>query len=129
MAGILGTFKAWLRGAGHFVVGPNDPNQANDHIVLKANAGALEAGRLLGKVTATGQYAAHDPALADGTEVAAAILWKAAPTSAAVQRVAAVVRGPTVCNGNALTFKTGITTPQRDAAVAALAAKGLMIRF
>jgi len=129
MPGILKTTQVGLRGAGHFVSGPNDPNQANDHIVIKASADAMVAGQVLGKVTATGQYAKHDPALADGSEVAAAILWADAEDVAATRRVAAVTRGPTVANGNALTFKTGITVPQRDAAVAALAAKGLMIRF
>lgn len=128
MPGILKTVSPDGRGAGHFVSGDCEPNQCNDHIILKASAGALVAGTVLGKVTATGQYALHDPALADGTEVAAAILWDDRPNVAATQRAVGVFRNAVV-NGNALTWKAGITTPQRNAAIAALAANALMVRY
>jgi len=37
-------------------------------------AGTLEPGTVLGKITASGKYAAHDPAAVDGTETAVAVL-------------------------------------------------------
>jgi hypothetical protein len=126
--GVLKTVTKDLRGDGHFVSGDIDPNKSNDHLVLKASIGDVPAGQVLGKVTATGAYAPHDPAASDGTEVAAAILWGARANKAATQRAVGVFRN-VVVNGNALTFKAGITTNQRDAAVAALATKGLMVRF
>lgn len=127
--GILKTTQADLRGAGHFVSGDCDPNINNDHIVIAANSGALVAGTVLGKVTATGQYTAHDPAAVDGSEAAAALLWDDREDSTSTQRAAAVTRGPIAINGNSLTFADGISTVNRDAAVAALAALGIMVRF
>ena len=38
-------------------------------------AGTLEPGTVLGQITASGNYAAHDPAAVDGTETAVAVLW------------------------------------------------------
>ncbi len=38
-------------------------------------AGTLEPGTVLGKITASGKYGAHDPAAIDGTETAVAVLW------------------------------------------------------
>ena len=38
-------------------------------------AGTLEPGTVLGRITASGKYAAHDPAAVDGTETAVAVLW------------------------------------------------------
>jgi len=37
--------------------------------------GPLEPGTVLGKITASGKYAAHDRAAVDGTETAVAVLW------------------------------------------------------
>lgn len=127
--GVLKTTQADLRGAGHFVSGGCDPNINNDHITIVANSGALVAGTVLGKVTATGFYKAHDPAAVDGSEAAAAILWDDRDNSTATQRAAAVTRGPIAVNGNSLTFADGISTVNRDAAVAALGALGIMVRF
>lgn len=128
--GILKTTQADLRGAGHFVSGDCDPNINNDHIVIAADAGAMVAGTVLAKVTATGQYVQHDPTAVDtGEEDAVAILWDDRPASTSTQRAAAVTRGPIAINGNSLTFADGISTVNRDAAVAALAALGIMVRF
>ena len=43
--------------------------------VVTIAAGDLYPGTVLGKVTASGNYAAHDPAAVDGTETAVAVLW------------------------------------------------------
>ena len=45
-------------------------------------AGTLEPGTVLGRITASGKYAAHDPAAVDGTETAVAVLWGKADASA-----------------------------------------------
>ena len=44
-------------------------------------AGTLEPGTVLGRITASGKYAAHDPAAVDGTETAVAVLWGKADAS------------------------------------------------
>ena len=46
-------------------------------------AGTLEPGTVLGRITASGKYAAHDPAAVDGTETAVAVLWGKADASGA----------------------------------------------
>lgn len=128
MPGVLKTIQLDGRGDGHFISGDCDPNISNEHITLKANAGNLPAGQVLGKLTVGGQYAAHDPDAEDGTEDAVAILWGARENRATAQRASATFRHA-VANGNALTMKTGISNNDRDAAIAALAAQHLMVRF
>jgi head decoration protein D len=88
----------------------------------------LEPGTVLGKITADGKYAAHDPAAVDGTETAVAVLWgKADATGGDVPGVA-LVRGPAIVNINELVFTGTPTAPEITAAHAALAAVGILTR-
>lgn len=48
-AGIVKTTQQDPRGPGHFLSGGNDYQRDNEHITLKASAGALKAGTILGK--------------------------------------------------------------------------------
>ncbi len=88
----------------------------------------LEPGTVLGKITATGKYAAHDPAAVDGTETAVAVLWGAADATAADATAVALVRGPAVVNGNDLVFTGTPTAAQITAAHTALNAVGILTR-
>ena len=88
----------------------------------------LEPGTVLGKITATGKYAAHDPAAVDGTETAVAVLWGAADATAADATAVALVRGPAVVNGNDLVFTGTPTAAQITAAHTALDAVGILTR-
>lgn len=131
MAGVLKTTKYDGRGRGHYRIGGAwDPNISSEEIVIAANAGALVAGTVIGKVTATGQYKLHDPAAADGTEIVAntAILYADAPNSAAVQKSVGDFRAGAV-NANALTWKAGMTDNQKAAVTAAWAGRSLMARY
>lgn len=75
----------------------------------------------------SGEYAAWDPAGTDGRQHAAAILF--APTNATdAAKQATVHARATEVKSFALTWKTGATTPQIDAATAELAAAGVIIR-
>jgi head decoration protein D len=225
-AGILKTVSPDGRGAGHFISGQCDPNLCNDHITIKAAAGALVAGTVLGQISkgavgaavvtagagnagdgvfaaaptldaggpggnwtveitqaaanagdfrvtrpdgsidgygtvavayngginftlndgaadfaegdsfnvalnyaaGSGHYVLHDAAAVDGSEVAKCILWDDRANNAAAQRATGTFRNVPV-NGNALTWKAGITNDQRNAAIAALAEAGLMVRY
>lgn len=49
MAGVIKTVTPWNRGAGHFCVGELNYERSNETISLKASAGALAAGQLLGE--------------------------------------------------------------------------------
>ncbi len=88
----------------------------------------LAPGTVLGRITATGKYAAHDPAALDGTETAVAVLWARADATAADVQAVALLRGPAIVNGHDLIFAGTLTQPEIDAAHAALAAAGILVR-
>ena len=91
-------------------------------------AGTLEPGTVLGKITASGKYAAHDPAAVDGTETAVAVLWGKADASGGDDPAVAVVRGPAIVNRHDLVFAGTPSEPEITAAHAALAAAGIIVR-
>lgn len=91
-------------------------------------AGTLEPGTVLGKITASGQYAAHDPAAVDGTETAVAVLWGKADASGGDAPAVAVVRGPANVNRHDLVFADTPTDPEIAAAHTALLAAGILVR-
>ena len=88
----------------------------------------LEPGTVLGKITATGKYAAHDPAAVDGTETAVAVLWGRADATAADVDAVVLLRGPAIVNTNDLVFTGMPTAPEITAAHTALAAVGILTR-
>lgn len=100
-------------------------------VVTIATGGAnpvLEPGAVLGKITASGKYAAHDPAAIDGTETAVAVLWGQADATLADVPAVALLRGPAVVNGNDLVFAGTPTALEITAAQTALAAAGILTR-
>ena len=102
-------------------------NIVNEEVILASGAGKLDAGTVLGKITASGKYVLHDVALANGAEVAAAILFHPTDATSADKTTVATVNGPATINGNMLTFKAGISDANKKAAIAALRAKGLKV--
>ena len=87
----------------------------------------LEAGTVLGRITASGKYAAHDPAALDGTETAVAVLWARADATSADVSAVVLLRGPAIVNGKDLVFTGTPTQPEIDAAQTALAAAGILV--
>ena len=77
---------------GEFVLSEGNGSISRDQIVISSTAGALVPGTVLGKVTASGEYVAYNNTAEDGSEVAAGILYAAAPDSAADQKAVAIVR-------------------------------------
>jgi hypothetical protein len=88
----------------------------------------LQPGTVLGKITASGKYAAHDPASVDGTETAVAVLWGKVDAAAADVDAVVLLRGPAIVNGNDLVFTGTPTAPEIAAAHTALATVGILIR-
>jgi hypothetical protein len=64
------------RYAGEFVVSEGNGKISRETITVLSGE-TLEAGAVLGKVTASGKYKALDPAAVDGSEAAAGILYDA----------------------------------------------------
>lgn len=98
-----------------------------DAAVLTPITAAMQAGTVLGKVTASGKYAIHDPAAIDGTEFAAAVLYRFAGISTADQSVV-VVRRHAIAVASELAWIAGATAPQKAAALAALELRGVVAR-
>ena len=91
-------------------------------------AGTLAPGTVLGQITASGKYAAHDPAAVDGTETAVAVLWGKADASAGDVPAVALIRGPAIVNRHDLVFTGTPSEGEIAAAHAALLAVGILVR-
>ena len=91
-------------------------------------SGTLAPGTVLGQITASGKYAAHDPNATDGTETAVAVLWGKADASAGDAPAVAVVRGPAIVNRFDLVFAGTPSEGEIDAAHAALRDAGILVR-
>ncbi|MBX9814073.1 MAG: head decoration protein [Sphingomonas sp.] len=114
-------------GAGHFLSGQFDYNRNAEQVTLAATGVDLDAGRVLGKVAATGLYVPINFAANDGSQNFAGILYDRRKASAAQQRAVTVERGATV-NGNALGYPAGATGPQIAACEAQMKAAGVIVR-
>lgn len=104
-----------------FLLSEGNGSISREQGVLRSESGALAAGTLLGRVTATGELSAYDnldsPA---GVGVAVGVLYANVPDSTADQKVTYIARNAEVI-GSAL---TGLDTAGR----ADLAALGIVIR-
>jgi Bacteriophage lambda head decoration protein D len=108
------------RYAGEFVVSEGNGRISRETITVLSGE-TLEAGAVLGKVTASGKYKALDPAAVDGSEIAAGILYDAVDASAADAEGVAIVRLAEV-NAAELVWPDGITGPEQTTALGELAA-------
>lgn len=105
--------------AGEHLVSEVDINMSRKTITLVAGK-VYKPGSVIAKVTASGDYDLFDPAGADGTETVAGILY------AEVDATDAIAPGVmhyqlAVVKPTRLNWKTGITDPQKAAAMAVLA--------
>ena len=97
-----------------------------DKVTLIAGQNLI-AGTVLGKITASGKYTAHNNAAADGSEVAAVVLFDSVDATLVDTSVVVVSRIAEVIDAK-LIFKAGITAPNRLAAIAALATNHITAR-
>lgn len=103
-----------------FLLSEGNGTISRDVVTIAAAAGAMVAGTVLGKITASGKYAAYDNTHSDGTEVAAGVLYRAVPDVAVDQAAIAIVRESEV----ARSYLTGSDA----AAEADLKALGVVVR-
>jgi len=113
---------------GGFLVWEAFRDYTRETITVASGAGLLAAGTVLGKITASGSYAAHDPAAVDGTETAVAVLWGKVDASAADVPAVALVRGPAIVNRHDLVFGGTPSEAEITAAHAALMDAGILVR-
>lgn len=93
--------------------------------VIASGSGVVGTGLVLGRVTATGKFVPLAPAAADGSEAAAAIVIDLVDATAADAETSVLV-GHAQIVGNQLTWPAGTTAPQKTAALAQLAALGIV---
>ena len=114
-------------GAGHYVVSEAHGYRSREQVIIAGGSGRLRAGTVLGRVTATGKLKPFAPAATDGTQTAAAILWEGCDATAEDVRRTITARDSEV-HANVLTFAAGTTDVQKTAAMANLAALGIVGR-
>ena len=78
--------------AGEFLIAEGNGSISREEVTIAAAAGALAAGTVMGKIAASGKYVAYANGASDGTEVAAGILYDAAPDVAVDQKGVLIVR-------------------------------------
>ena len=91
-------------------------------------SGTLDPGTVLGKVTASGKYAAHDPGAVDGTETAVAVLWGKADAAGGDVPAVVLLRGPAIVNRHDLVFVGTPSEGEIAAAHTALLAANILVR-
>ncbi|MHC2534211.1 head decoration protein [Bradyrhizobium diazoefficiens] len=110
-----------------FLLSEANGQRSRGNITIAQNQ-TIVPGQVLGKVTASGQYVIHDPAAADGSQTAAALALYGAVTGAgATAAISAIVRDAEV-NGKTLTYKAGLTDPQKAQIAVDLAGVRIIVR-
>lgn len=110
------------------VVMEGESRYSRKAITVASGAGKLACGAVLGKVTASGKYVLSDPAAADGSETAVAVLLTPVDATAADAEGSALVRFA-VINRARLSYAAGVTTAaNRQTLADDLEAIGILVR-
>jgi len=107
-----------------------DPDYSLDEVTLTASQGALLAGTVMAKVTATGNYVPYDDdanAGTPGTGIAAGVLCYDTANSGSTQKVVIVARGAIV-KQDLLVWEASNDTTEKNAGIAELVAAGIVVR-
>lgn len=111
---------------GSFIYAEEMPGtRSRENITIVASAGVIPAGRMLGKITASGKYTNYDDSLADGTQVAAGILYAEVDASAAIDRPAVMLCRDCEVVSSRVTAATG---GHKAAGIVDLTALGIIFR-
>ncbi|WP_019998722.1 head decoration protein [Aureimonas ureilytica] len=114
-------------GAGHYLVSEAQGYRSREQAIVASGAGKLRAGTVLGRITASGKLSTFAPGAADGSEKAVAILWEGCDATAQDVRRTITARDAEV-HADALNWGAGTTDAQKTAAMASLAALGIVGR-
>jgi Bacteriophage lambda head decoration protein D len=116
-----------LRQTAHYIVSEAHGYRSRDTGVIASGSGVVQPGAVLGKVTATGKYEPLAPGASDGTQTPAAILYEGCDATSQDVRRTLTVRDTEV-QADVLVWAAGVTDLQKTAALAALAALGIVAR-
>lgn len=112
--------------AGGFIASEANGTRSRETITIVSGQN-LKAGAVVGKITASGKYAAYDNAAENGTEAAAGVLFAAVDASDADAAGVIVARDAEVVESS-LVFAAGQDATAQTAAIADLAALGIIAR-
>jgi len=119
------------QGNASFIVSEANGHRSREAVTVTVPANTtLEAGTVLGKITASSKYVRHAAGAADGSQNEAGALYETlvnATASPVDHTVTAVLRDAEV-NGGDLTYEVGADAAQITASDAALAALGIIVR-
>ncbi len=103
------------------------PNLYSRDLGKVAAGQSLILGSVVGRETATNKLKALDPAATDGTELPAGVLIVDADATTA-DLDAVIVARHAIVTRHALVWPAGLTPAQQSAAIAALEARGILVR-
>jgi hypothetical protein len=75
-----------------FLLSEGNGEISREQVIVAAAAGALVAGTVVGKITASGKYVAYNNAATDGSQAAAGVLYAAAPDLTVDQKAVIIAR-------------------------------------
>lgn len=121
------TLTQGLRPTAHYIVSEANGYRSREQIVIASGSGKLDAGAVLGKITASGKYKPFTAAATDGSQNAAAILYEGCDATSADVRRTVTARDSEI-HADVLVWAAGVTDPQKTTALTALAALGIAAR-
>ena len=106
--------------AGEFLLSEGNGTISRESVVIAAAAGAIAAGTLLGKITASGKYVAYSNVAADGSQTAVGIAYDNIDDLATDQKATIIARDAEVTGASLV----GLDAP----GTADLALVGIIVR-
>lgn len=114
------------RRTGEFLISEGNGTFSREAVTVLSGE-VLASGTVVGKVTASGKYAAYDNTASDGTQTAAGVLYEAVDATGADKPGVIIAREAEVA-GNRLTWDAANDATAITAGKADLAAVGILVR-
>ena len=111
--------------AGEFLLSEAESGRSRTQVTV--TGGAYEAGTVMGQLTADGKFTDLKTSGTDGNQNAAGVLYSRVDASTGDMQAVLIDLDAQVID-DLLTWPAGITAAKKDAAVAALLAKGIKVR-
>lgn len=120
-------FTQGLRPTGHYLVSEANGFRSREVGVIASGSGKLDAGAVLGRITASKKLVPLAPGASDGSQNAVAVLYEGCDATSADVRRTITARDSEV-QAAVLVWAGGVNDSQKTAALAQLAALGIAAR-
>ena len=123
------TLRTEGRHTAEFLLSEDEFGLSRDGVKYLAGSGTIEPGAILGKITASGKFVPHDPAAADGSQIAAAVALSKVVVPAAADAIGVAIVRVAQVKAACLAYNAATDTQaEKDVVHAALAAAGVVVR-